>query len=68
MTENTSGHEEHAPFEQTHAQELHSAQEHLKNSKKLSAEAHRGWQQTPAVFEADDEHHSGSQGRQAPAD
>ncbi|PRY18460.1 hypothetical protein [Kineococcus rhizosphaerae] len=60
--------EEHPQFEQTHEAELKSAADHLETSKELSKEAHEGWTHLPAVNEADDAHHPGSQGRQAPAD
>ncbi|MEZ0493571.1 hypothetical protein AB2L28_15130 [Kineococcus sp. TBRC 1896] len=45
-----------------------SAAEHLENSERLAAEAHRGWEETPPAHEADDAHHPGTMGQQAPAD
>lgn len=45
-----------------------SAAEHLENSKRLAEEAHQGWKDLPTVHEADDAHHPGEQGQQAPAD
>ncbi|WP_380169835.1 hypothetical protein ACFEMC_11920 [Kineococcus sp. DHX-1] len=45
-----------------------SVAEHLENSKRLAEEAHQGWQDLPAEHEADDAHHPGEQGQQAPAD
>ena len=45
-----------------------TAAEHLEKSKELAAEAREGWEALPAAHEADDAHHPGDQGRQAPAD
>ncbi|GAA0316842.1 hypothetical protein [Kineococcus aurantiacus] len=60
--------EERPADEQVHDAAPDSAAEHLRRSRELSQEAREGWEELPAINEADDARHPGSQGQQAPAD